>query len=352
MPTFGDSLKLYVSLVLRAWWQLAIGIVAAVIGVVTDIITDLEVPPLAWIGAATGVLVLSQFAAFRRLHLQLSHELAVVQARLADFEADANMPHQLAMRPLSSSFDLTSFSRPLDPSSRGLAVRCVIGTAWEGEQLELQSDVKIALRDASGGSELERWISATFGVITVPTWRIIDPIGEWVVTVNRGVVIPDGRGIQVDAQAILQVPFPASRRGWIATIVDVSIRKVSDVASPVWTLSSFYEFANILVGSTADLHIGGLSHLLPTHQTQLVGPVISVAAHGGNIEDFVAYPADWERASGARGSAFFTMDAGMDDQARQAEARRLFIASHIRSLMSREGFVGFERSLDALLGAE
>jgi hypothetical protein len=346
MPTFWESLKLHLKLVAGTWWQLAIGGVAAVVGVVTDIRTDLEVPALAWVGAAVSVLLVAQFASFRRLHIQLSHQLAEAEDQLADFEAESNMPYTLAMKPLSSSFDFHTFSHPLESSRRGLAVRCVIGTIWDGHQLEVDSETKIALRDALGSSMLEDWLSSYFEIPIARSWRLTNPTGEWVATVARGPTDVSVRGIELDAQAIREVPFPRSRRGWVATVVDLSIRIVEDEVVPVWDLAGFCKFCDILIKGTADLHTSSPA-ILGEESVDIVGPVLALAAHG-HLDEFIRYP-DWERAAGAGRSSFLTMDAHTEDKATNEEVRRMFIASELRSLLSREGFIAFEDDVETLL---
>lgn len=348
MPSLGDSIRRYVRYVARKWWQLAIGVLAALISVATDIWTDLRVPASVWIGAGLAALIAAQFVAFRRLHVDLNAQVADARSTIAELEAEAQARYQLSVKPLSASFDLHTFRHLLESSQKGLAVRCVIGTIWEGQQLEVPGSLKTGLRDGMGVSSLQGLLAHTLGMTKDEVWEVSDPTGEWVVAVSRGREAVPTRKLEMDAQVLVEVPFPGSRRGWIATIVDLALHASGESVSPVWDLRSLYEFTDSLTASTMELHLMGLSHIADDER-QLVGPVIAFAAHNSHLDDYIEYP-KWDRARGVTGSSYLTIDPGDEDQATLPERRRRFLAAQLRGLVAREGFVGFEEDYVGLLG--
>ncbi len=89
---------------------------------------------------------------------------------------------------------------------------------------------------------------------------------------------------------------------------------------------------------------------LTADQESIVGPVIALAAHNAALEDFITYP-QWDRAIGARRTSYLTIDAQDSDKATRDFDRRSFLTSQLRSLMSRDGFIGFEHDLEQMLGS-
>ena len=345
-----ESLKRYVRLAGGSWWQFGVGVVAAVLGLVTDIWTDLEFSIALWVVLGVVTLVAAQFNAFRRLHLELSGKVVAAERELAELQAEATAPYQFAVQPLSVVFNIHTFRHPLESSQRGLAIRCVVGTVWAGPQLEVDSHVKTAVRRHLVGLSLEHLPLPRVNPESSQEWAFHDPTGEWVVTVARkGVDLPVV-GLSGDVEVTLEVPFPGSRRGWIATIFDIAIRVTDGFATPLWDLRSFYLFADELVGVTNEIHKMSLSQLTLEAPRSVAGPVLALGAHSGNLDDFIAHP-QWERARGASRASFLTIDAGAEDKATEPDLRRGFIADELRKLLAREGYVEFESDLQMLLRA-
>lgn len=347
MPKLGDSLKLYITYVGQRWWQIAIGVFAAVISLVADIWVGLRIPTFVWLGAGIAALVAAQFTAFRRLHVDLSTQLNEASSTIDEMKAEAQMPYQMAMHTLSTSFDLHSF-KSLNLSQRGLVIRCIVGSTWDGDQLELPGELKTDLRDRMVASPPEHLLYDALNASKGLAWHVTDPTGLWAVTLARKTDHVSNKGVELDSEFLFQVPYPGPRRGWIATIFDIVLRSVGDSPSHIWDLPTFYDFILALIEAVAEMHVRSISHI-HDEEMEVAGPVVAFASRGSRLEDFVEYP-HWDRAIGVSGTSYFTIDSRDQDKVTGADEREAFVKSQLLAYMSQEGFVGFEPDFHRLVG--
>ena len=146
MAELWRSIVEYVPAIARAWWQLAIGVLAAGYGVATQFHSGLALPGWAAAAIAVAALVAEQFRAFHQVRLARDHSTttrfpAPMLGLVNEFSGGRYWPNQLRSH--------------IDQDEDAFVLRVILGSRHTQPGIQLRDELNDHLRTLLQASPLE-----------------------------------------------------------------------------------------------------------------------------------------------------------------------------------------------------
>jgi hypothetical protein len=344
------SLTLYAKLVLQAWWQLVIGFLGAIYGVVGAFKTGLVVPWWAGVGVAVAALFWAQFRAFHLLHLEL--------------EAQTSTPALLRraglVNELGSTYWPGQIGRPVDRADSysateadELYVRVVLSPRQPQPAAELSQVARDAFRASLDSSTIEWWLQRYTG--TSCTWTLESHTHHRAVAVRPPCGTSTGSAVLYgDAQLLLPIGVHSPRA---TLLIDVVFRPDPTKALLLLSRSELYALCHALTKTALDEVAPVIFPEVSKRGSRFrkppapIGPSIFLAAFGPSktIADFVDL-SDLIQAPAADVSSI-NMKASIENPTGvflDKRARDTLIKSGLKNFLAASQFVDFETPIDTL----
>ncbi len=339
------SLVEYLATVAKAWWQLAIGLVAAAFGVATLFKSGLIVPGWVAVAVAVVALFLAQFQAFHSVRLARDQAagpraLRGLPGMLNEFSGSLYWPNQVGSR--------------LQPDEDGMTVRVVLGPRNTKPGVQIDSRLKNVLRLALDASPLEWWFQTRTS--TASPWAIQSPTTHYLATVVR-LPSPDAIG-PASLEGDCQFQLPSLR---VVLMVDVVVRAQAGDGRNRFRFSrlDIYELCHLLIGTAMDVVAPAVFPAITEPRRRrpfrklppLIGPSVFLTANGQkNLSDFIDL-ADLHRAPGANPGHINTTAAIETPILQRLDtfaARDRLVKEGLKTTLSASEFLNVEGVIDSL----
>jgi hypothetical protein len=345
MKPFWTSLREYVVTVTRAWWQLAIGFLAAAFAVVTEFKAGLLVP--TWVGVVVAIvaLITAQFLAFHRVRLardQAGTQLVPAPWLVNEFSGGSYWPHHLAGH--------------VDMSGHGLAVRVIVGPRDHDLDVRIGKQLRELLKTSLEESPFESWLRAR---TSEASWSLKMPMGPFVANVERDQLSDRSKGATYSAFAFFQLPSgPQSPRAVLA--VDLVWAPNPDVQSAArLTLQDIRELCLAMLVTSLDQVAPRLFPMVELPQRRFrrrrhlvpVGPSIFFCTpNGRTLADYIDLSALHlvQGATLANVQQVASIELPSGQWLASHPARETFVRNGLKAILEGSNFVDGDEYVDSL----
>ena len=349
MAELWRSIVEYVPAIARAWWQLAIGVLAAGYGVATQFHSGLALPGWAAAVIAVAALVAAQFRAFHQVRLARDRSTsarfaAPMLGLVNEFSGGRYWPNQLRSH--------------VEQDEDAFVMRVILGPRHARPDAQLGDNLKDNLRSALQASPLEGWLQRYLHSVT--PWALQSPSTHYIVTVARSSFPNSERNAELAAYSQFQLPAgPQSAHA--ALLIDLVVREDQhpDGSRLRFTLGQIYELSHLMLATALDAVAPTIFPLVTQHKRRLslqrpappIGPNLYLVAFGQkNLADFIDLT-DLQRVPGAdlgRVNTIATIETPRLQRLHTFAARDQLIRQGLTTILAANEFLKPETAIQRL----